>query len=75
MTYWSSGGDILAARVGVLSTDDAEALLGLHRDEARAAASAGHGDHLDLTRRLARELTEALKMAWRWRRASEPLGR
>ena len=52
LAYWHCGGEILCARNLVLTPADAEALHGLHRDEARAAAHAG--DRAMLAREIGR---------------------
>lgn len=70
MTYWSSGGEILASGVGAISLADAEALLSLHRDEARAATEVRSPEAFSRAHRLAAELGEALSRARLWRRAS-----
>ena len=70
MHYRASGGDILATPRHVLSCDDAEALLDVHRDELRAAARARDPVARRRARTLVLELAGALCLARRWRRAS-----
>jgi hypothetical protein len=72
-TYWSSGGDIVAARGHTLSEDDARALRDLYLDEARAAAASCDAKGLEVARQLAFELSRALARSRRWRRAGRPV--
>ena len=71
-SYWSCGGDIVAAHGQYLSVDDVEALHGLYVDEARAASAAGNFAAWRTARRMAAELAHALAQSQRWRRASYP---
>jgi len=70
-TYWSSGGDILTPN-HVLSDDDARALLDVHVDEMRAALTTGDLATAQRTRQSVEELTGAMGLAHRWRRAGRP---
>jgi hypothetical protein len=71
--YWTCGGDIIAAPRHNVSQSDAEALLELHVEEARAAADAGDALAMQSASNHALELAKALIRARRWRRAAGPL--
>lgn len=71
LTYWSSGGDICAFRRAV-SLSDANALLGLHLDEARAALEAGATLCGLRSLDLASQMHAAVTRSQDWRAASSP---
>lgn len=70
LTYWHSGGDLLCAGRTTADLADAQALLALYDDEARAAANAGDARTRATALQFAAELSEAIRAAKRWRRAA-----
>ena len=69
LTYWCSGGEILAAERPLAMTD-AQALLGLHLDEARAAVVGGASATALRALALAAELHAAVLRLQDWRTAA-----
>jgi hypothetical protein len=70
LAYWHCGGEVLCARGLALAPSDAEALLGLYLDEARAAAVVGDQIAQATALRLALQLSEAKTAAMRWSQAA-----
>ena len=71
LTYWSSGGEICAA-TRPLALGDANALLGVHLDEARAALAAGATRCGLRALDLATQLHTAVSRSQEWRAATVP---
>jgi hypothetical protein len=71
LTYWSCGGEIRAAR-RPLPPEDADALLGVHLDEARAAIAAGTTLQGLRALDLAAQLHAAVLRSRDWRAAGGP---
>ncbi len=69
LAYWSSGGEIRAASRPV-PLADAQALLGVHLDEARAAVAAGAPQSALRALALASELNAAVLRLQDWRAAA-----
>jgi hypothetical protein len=69
LTYWASGGEIRAAD-RPLEPVDAQAMLGVHLDEARAAVAAGASSRALRALELAGELNRAVLRLQDWRAAA-----
>jgi hypothetical protein len=73
LTYWSSGGDIVATHGHVITLEEARRLCCYYLKEAAASARLGDRQTGDSALRLAGELGGALNASARWRRAAQPL--
>jgi hypothetical protein len=70
LTYWSSGGEIVATHGRLIALEDAERLRILYRGEAEAAAATHDHCACAAALRLAMELRQALGASGRWRLAA-----
>jgi hypothetical protein len=69
LTYWPSGGDVVATHGRVITPDEALRLRHLYLREAEASATAGDHRACRGALRMAMELRHALDAGARWRRA------
>jgi hypothetical protein len=70
LTYWPSGGDIVATHGRVIAPDEARHLRRLYLDEAAASASIGDRGTCARALGLVLELWAALNAGVRWRQAA-----
>ena len=70
LTYWPSGGEVVATHGRNIALDDAKRLRALYLAEAGTAEAASDYHTCATALRLAMELREAAETCIRWRRAA-----